>query len=151
LISLYPYLKWLHILGAIAGLGANFTYPVWLRLARRDPNATEFTLKGIESVEKVANAGYATVLITGVSMVLIAKIPWSTPWLLAALTLFATIGVVIAVLYIPAQREQNALAGQPTTAEYQRAEEKTSRAGVIVIILVVAIEFLMTVKPALWR
>jgi uncharacterized membrane protein len=150
MITLYSILKWLHVLGAIAGLGANFTYPIWLRLARSEPGATRFTVRGIESVEKIANAGYATVLITGVSMVLLAGISWTTPWLLSALVLFALIGIVIGVYYVPAQKKQHTLADRPTSPEYLAAEERASRVGVLVILLVVAIEFLMTVKPALW-
>jgi uncharacterized membrane protein len=148
--SLYPYFKWLHILGAIAALGANFTYPIWLRLARKEPSSTRFTLHGIEAVEKIANAGYAILLLTGVAMVLLANIPWTTPWLLSALVLLAIVIFVVAAFYVPAQKKQQALVDKPTSAEYLAAEDRAARFGVLVILLVVAIEFLMTVKPALW-
>ena len=42
MLALLPYLKWLHILSAIAALGANFTYPIWTRLAAKDPASTRF-------------------------------------------------------------------------------------------------------------
>lgn len=148
--SLYPYLKWLHVLGAIAALGANFTYPIWTRLARKDPNATRFSLRGIEAVEKVANAGYAILLLTGVAMVLLANIPWTTPWVLSALILLGVVIFVVAAFYVPAQKKQHSLVINPTSSEYLAAEDRTSRFGVLVIVLVVAIEFLMTVKPVLW-
>ncbi|MEX2160693.1 MAG: DUF2269 family protein [Anaerolineales bacterium] len=150
MLALLPYLKWLHILGAIAALGANFTYPIWLRLARRDPVATRFTLHGIESVEKVANLGYALLFLTGVAMLLVGNIPWSTPWVLSSLVLFAVVGFIAGVLYIPVQKKQNALADKATSPEYLAAEERTNRIGILVILLVVLIEFLMTVKPRLW-
>lgn len=145
-----PYLKWLHILGAIAALGANFTYPIWLRLARREPGATQFTLHGIEAVERVANTGYALLFLTGVTMLLVGGIPWTTPWILSGLVLFFAVGFIAGVFYLPAQKAQNKLADNPTSPEYLAAEERTSRIGILVIILVVLIEFLMTVKPALW-
>ena len=150
MIVLFPYLKWLHILGAIIGLGASFTYPLWLKVAKRQPANTSFIVHGIESVEKVANLGYAVVLITGIAMVLVAGIPFTTSWLLTALILFASIGVVVGVLYLPAQKAQAALADRPESPEYLAAEERTTRILVAVILLVVAIEFLMTVKPRLW-
>ncbi len=150
MLVLLPYLKWLHILGAIAALGANFTYPIWLQLARKEPSATRFTLHGIEAVEKVANSGYAVLFLTGVAMLLVGGIPWTTPWVLTGLILFFVVGGSAGALYIPAQKKQNALADNPTSVEYLAAEDRASRIGAIVIILVVLIEFLMTVKPALW-
>lgn len=150
MIVLFPYLKWLHILGAIIGLGASFTYPLWLKLARRQPANTRFIVNGIESVEKVANLGYVTVLITGIAMMLVAGIPFTTSWLLTALILFVSIGIVVGVLYVPAQKNQAALADNPQSPEYLAAEERVTRILVAVILLVIVIEFLMTVKPRLW-
>ena len=150
MLALLPYLKWLHILSAIAALGANFTYPIWTRLAAKDPASTRFTLHGIEAVEKLANAGYALLLITGIAMLLVGGIPWTTPWVLSGIILFVIVGAIAGTLYVPAQRKQFALADNPTSAEYKAAEERTSRIGILVILLVVLIEFLMTVKPALW-
>jgi len=151
MLALLPYLKWLHILSAIAALGANFTYPIWTRLAAKEPASTRFTLRGIEAVEKLANAGYALLLITGIAILLVGNIPWTTPWVLSGLILFVIVGAIAGTLYIPAQRKQNALADKPTSPEYKAAEERTNRIGVLVILLVVLIEFLMTVKPHLWE
>jgi uncharacterized membrane protein len=150
MLALFPYLKWLHILAAIAALGANFTYPIWTRLAAKDPASTRFTLHGIEAVEKFANTGYALLLITGIAMLLVGGIPFSTPWVLSALILFAIVGAIAGMFYVPAQRKQIALADNTTSAEFLAAQERTNRIGILVILLVVLIEFLMTVKPALW-
>jgi uncharacterized membrane protein len=150
MLALLPYLKWLHILGAIAALGANFTYPIWLRQAAKDPASTRFTLHGIEAVEKVANGGYALLLLSGIAMLFAGNIPWTTPWVLSGIILFVIVGFVAGALYVPAQKAQIALSDKPTSREYKAAEERTSRIGILVILLVVLIEFLMTVKPALW-
>ena len=150
MLALLPYLKLLHILGAVTALGANFTYPIWLRLGRKETSATRFALHGIEAVEKVANSGYVVLLLTGVAMLYVGGIAWTTPWVLTGLILFFVVGGIAGVLYIPAQRKQNALSDNPTSSEYLAAEDRASRTGVVVIILVVIIEFLMTVKPALW-
>lgn len=150
MLALLPYLLWLHILGSITALGANFTYPIWLRLARKEPAATRFTLHGIEAVEKVANTGYALLLITGIAMLLVGGIPWTTPWVLSGLVLFVIVGAIAGALYVPAQKKQIVLANNPESPEYKAAEERTSQIGILVILLVVLIEFLMTVKPALW-
>ena len=150
MLALLPYLKFIHILSAIVALGANFTYPVWQRLANKDPKSTRFSLHGIEAVEKLANPGYAMLLLSGIAMLFVGNIPWTTPWVLSGLILFVIVGAIAGILYIPAQRKQIALADKPESAEYKAVEERTSRIGVIVLVLVVVIEFLMTVKPALW-
>jgi len=150
MLAFLPYLKWLHILGAIAALGANFTYPIWLRLARREPESTRFTLHGIEAVERIANTGYGLLLLTGIAMLFVSGIPWTTPWVLSGLILFVIVGAIAGLLYIPAQKKQVALADKPTSPEYIAADERTSRIGILVILLVVLIEFIMTIKPALW-
>lgn len=150
MLGLLPYLKWLHILGAITRLGASLTFPIWLRLARREPSAVRFTVRGIEVIEKVANAGYATVLLSGVGMVLATNLPWTTPWLLSALVLFGVIGLVIGVFYLPTQKKLIGYAEQPASPEYLAAQKRAIAVMIVVIILVVSIEFLMTVKPALW-
>ncbi len=150
MLALLPYLLWLHILGAITALGANFTYPIWLRLARREPDSTRFALHGIEAVERIANAGYGVLFLTGIAMLFVGGIPWTTPWVLSGLILFFVVGAIAGLLYIPAQKKQNALAEKPTSPEYLATEERTSRLGILVILLVVLIEFLMTVKPTLW-
>lgn len=113
MFALLPYLKWLHILGAITALGANFTYPIWLRLARKDPASTRFTLHGIEAVERVANTGYAVLFLTGIALLLVGGISWTTPWVLAGLVLFLMVGFIAGVFYIPAQKAPNT--GQPRT------------------------------------
>lgn len=83
-------------------------------------------------------------------MVLLANIPWTTPWVLSALILLGVVIFVVAAFYVPAQKKQHSLVINPTSSEYLAAEDRTSRFGVLVIVLVVAIEFLMTVKPVLW-
>lgn len=149
MLALLPYLRWLHILGAIAALGANFTYPIWLRLARKEPSATAFTMRGIEAVERVANAGYVLLLLTGIAMILVGNIPWTTPWLLSGIVLFVVLGFIAGVFYVPAQKKQIAFAEKPSSPEYKAAEERANLIGTLVIVLVVLIEFLMTVKPTL--
>jgi hypothetical protein len=69
---------------------------------------------------------------------------------LSGLILFVIVGAIAGLLYIPAQKKQVALADKPTSPEYTAAEERTSRIGILVILLVVLIEFIMTIKPALW-
>lgn len=149
---LYLILKWLHVLSAITALGANFTYPIWLRVAGREAQAKRFALRGISRVEILANIAYGVLLITGFSMLFVGKLPITTPWVLTAIVLYIIMGGIAARGYTPALRKQIQLAETPgpESAEYQTVEERSNRIGIVIVLLAVIIEFLMTVKPALW-
>lgn len=75
---LYLTIKWLHILLAIAAIGANLTYSVWIaRAARSSPETLSFTLKGVKILESwVAHPAYTLLLVTGVGMVVISGLKW---------------------------------------------------------------------------
>jgi uncharacterized membrane protein len=146
----YAWIKWLHVLGAIIALGANLTYPIWDTQARKDPKSTKFMLGGITALEKWAGVGYATLVLSGVAMILLAGYAWTTPWIISSLGLFVVVGFIAGRFYSPALRAQAALADKPESAEYEAAEVRSAKIGILVILLVVLIELLMTVKPALW-
>ncbi len=149
---LYLILKWLHVLSAITALGANFTYPLWTRIAAGDAANTRFALRGISKVEILANIAYGVLLVTGFTMVFVGRLPLTTPWILSAIILYIIMGGLAARGYTPALRKQIQLAEipGPTSEEYKIAEEHSNRLGMILVLIAVAIEFLMTVKPALW-
>lgn len=47
-MTLYEFLKFLHVLLAIVAVGANATYGIWLARAAREPEHTGYALKGIQ-------------------------------------------------------------------------------------------------------
>ena len=53
---LYLLLKWLHVLLAIAAVGTNLTYGVWIARARRQPELLPFALRGVKLLDdRIAN------------------------------------------------------------------------------------------------
>lgn len=150
MLALLPYLKWLHILSAIVAVGANVTYLVWMRAAEKDKSATAFALKGIARLEKLANPAYGLLFLSGIAMLFVGSIPWTTPWVLSGIILFVVIAALGGAGYSPALRKQTQLADKPDSAEYRAAEERANRIGIAIILLASVVEFLMTVKPALW-
>ena len=50
-MTLYLAVKFLHILMAIAAVGFNASYAVWLVRARRHPEHLEFALKGVKFMD----------------------------------------------------------------------------------------------------
>lgn len=63
---LYLVFKWIHVLSAIAALGSNFTFAIWLASAARNPQALTYTLQTIKLIdERLSNWAYRLLLITG--------------------------------------------------------------------------------------
>lgn len=150
---LYNTLKWLHILAAIVGLGANATYGLWLARVARHPEALAFTLKTIKLIDdRMANVAYALSLVTGLLLVWLGPYPLTAPWLMVALGLYALTLLLGLFGYSPTLRRQIHLAETvgPDAPEYAATARRGTLIGVTLAVLVVAIEFLMTTKPALW-
>ena len=152
-MSGYLFLKWFHVLMAITAFGANITYGLWLARADREPQHLAFALRGVKALDdRVANPAYGILLITGMAMVYLGRIPWTTPWLLASLILYVILVVIAAAGYTPTLRRQIASldAGGPNSPEYQTLTARATRLGILLAVIVVIIVFMMVAKPTLW-
>jgi uncharacterized membrane protein len=150
---LYLYLKWLHVLAAIVAVGANVTYGLWLARASANAEHLPFTLRGIKTLDDwVANPAYALLLITGLAMAFVAPLPLTTPWLLTALVLYVVTLLVGLLGYSPTLKRQIAALDAEGfgSANYKALAGRGTLLGVVLALLVIAIVFLMVVKPGLW-
>jgi uncharacterized membrane protein len=150
---LYLLLKWLHILLAITALGANITYTFWIIRATRNPEALSFTLRGIKLLDgRIANPAYGFLLITGIAMVLVSELSFSTPWISISIALFVVVILVAAIGYTPTLRKQIELAESvgPESREYLAVARRGTILGIVLGVLVVAITYFMVTKPQLW-
>jgi uncharacterized membrane protein len=148
-VSWYLLLKYIHVLLAITAVGSNITYAVWNARAAMEPAHASFALRGIAFLDnRVANPAYGLLLITGLALVVIGH--WGLRgWVVAALILFV-ITVVVAVGFF-----SRALRGQiqaldtegQTGPAYQRLTSQARTYGIVTAVLVLAIVFLMVVKP----
>lgn len=152
-MTLYLFLKWVHVLAAITALGANLTYLVWIRLGERNQPNLLHTLRGIQFLdERIANPAYGVVVVSGLLMVWVNKLSLLTSWITIPLILVAVVTVLGIAIYSPALRRQiqTAEADGPSSASYQAASRRASLTGALTTVLVVAIVFVMVVKPVLW-
>jgi uncharacterized membrane protein len=150
---LYLLLKWLHVLAAIVAVGANVTYGIWISRASRTPDVLPFTLRGIKLIDdRVANPAYVALLITGFLMVFVNRFSLTTPWLLVSLVLYGVLVPLGLLGYTPTLRRQiHVLDSEGVSSPtYQALARRGKLLGIILAILVIAIVFLMVVKPALW-
>lgn len=152
-MALFSILKTLHILSAIAAVGANFTYRVMLARAARQPDTLVFTLTTIRFLDsRLANPAYGLLLLTGLAMAFTIPVPLTTPWVLSALILYVLVALLGSVVFAPVFRRQIELAGRegPQSQAYQAASRQGQVLGIAVTLIVVVIVILMVSKPALW-
>ena len=153
-MTLYTLLKFLHVLAAIVAVGANVTYGVWFARAARDPGHLAFALRGVKTLDdRLANPAYGVLLITGVALLLAGGLPWTTPWLLTSLVLYAVLLLLGLRMYTPVLRNQIALleAESPNSEAYRRLAARGQRLGALIAVVVLLIIYLMVTKPVLWR
>ena len=146
----YQWLKLVHVVAAIVAVGTNLTYFVWLRLIRERSERSAFVLEGIQRLDRrLANPAYVILPVTGIVMVLIGDLGFSTFWIATAIGLYVVMGAFAGIFFSPALRRQTALAGGAGGAEgdYAAAARRTTTTGVVTMLLIGAIVFLMVMKP----
>ena len=147
----YSLLKLVHILFAITAVGSNITYGVWQGLAGNSPEHEAFVLRGIKFLDnRVANPAYGLLLVTGLIM---AFWHWSltTHWIVAAIILYVVLIGVAVAFYSPALTEQIRSVERDghNSSAYQAASRRAALIGAGLFLPVLAILFMMVVKPAL--
>ena len=150
---LFLLIKWIHVLSAITAVGANVTYGIWIGRASREPNVLPFVLRNIRLIDqRIANPCYGLLLLTGLTMAFMTRLPLTTPWLLTALILYAIAALLGIVVYAPISRRQMRLLESEgfESPVYRSVAKQSTWLGILVTIDVVIIVFLMVVKPALW-
>lgn len=151
-MTLYAVLRFIHVLLAITAVGSNITYGVWIARAARAPQHLDYVLRGVKLLDdRIANPAYGLLLVTGVSMLYVGRVPWQTPWILTALILYVLMVGLGLAGYTPALRAQieTLRAEGPDAAGYLRIARRARWLGIVEAVLVVAIVFLMVTKPAL--
>jgi uncharacterized membrane protein len=151
-VDWYLPLKFVHVLSAIAAVGTNLTYFVWLAAMRSKPQGEQaFALQTIQKLDmRLANPAYAILPITGIIMVLVADgLGFTTFWVLVAIVLYIVVGILAGAVFGPALRRQAELAatgdiGSPT---YEAAARRTRTTGITTMLPIAVILYLMLLKP----
>lgn len=148
-MNAYPWIKLVHVLAAIVAVGTNVTYFWWLRRVRREPAHDAFVLDGLRTLDaRLANPAYVVPL-TGIAMVLVGDLGFSTGWIAAAIVLYIVMGAFAGIVFSPALRRQleMAVSGDSGSPGYAAAARRTMTTGTITMVMIVAIVILMVVKP----
>jgi uncharacterized membrane protein len=149
-VDTYLWLKLIHVVAAIVAVGTNVTYFVWLSRLKRASGADTAILLGIKALDsRLANPAYVVLPVTGILMVINERLGFTTFWILAAIVLYAAVGVAAGALFSPALRRQVALAedGQTESPEFAHASQRTILTGLITMVPIAGILYLMVMKP----
>ena len=147
----YTVAKFLHVLFAIIAVGYNASYGLWLARAAREPAGTQlFALRTIKFMDdRIANPLYGLLALSGLFMVFTAGYPLTTLWIAAALVLYVialaiAFGAITPNLRVALRALETDGAGSAT---YTGAMARGRRFGILISVVVLAIVFLMVVKP----
>jgi hypothetical protein len=151
-VDWYLPLKLVHVLSAIVAVGTNVTYFVWLVAMRGRSQAEQgFALQTIKALDsRLANPAYGILPLTGVVMILVADVvEFTTFWIIAAIVLYALVGVIAGVFFAPSLRRQTELVATDGSASgaYEAAARRTRTTGLITMLPVAGILYLMVLKP----
>lgn len=152
MFSFYLVLKYIHIFAAITAVGANITYGVWIARSQRDPSHTGFALKGIQFIDnRIANPAYGVLLLTGLLMVFVGNLAFTSLWIILALILFAIVVVIGVGFFTPVLRNQIRLvdSGDTSSPEFERLARRSQIIGPLLGIVVALILVMMVFKPTL--
>ena len=152
-MSLFVIVKLLHVLLAIIAVGFNATYGVWLARVAREPVPTQsFVLYGIKRLDDwFANPAYVLLAVTGVTMVFVGELRFTTFWIAGGIVLWAIAVALGFFVYTPMLRNQiRALeTSGPESEDYGRYASNARFVGILLAVIVVVIVFLMVTKPTL--
>jgi uncharacterized membrane protein len=162
--GLVPWLLFLHVLAAIAGLGPTFAFPIIGGMGGREPRFGNFATRvSFRVSERLVEPLVLTMPVTGVLMIWAAEIdPFvrGSRWLLVAIILYVIDLSIALLIQRNAVKRVIALtggeSGPPPDAppsgpppELPGAVAAVQRNGMILALILLAIIFLMVMKPNL--
>lgn len=157
MFEVFPWLLFLHVMAAIIAFGPTFAFSIIGAMSGAEPQHANFATRVSHRIGDILVEPFAiSMLVTGVLMIWAAQIPVFDPnwrWLQVAIVLYlAALGLSLFVSRPNVKRiialsgGEGAPAGPPP-AEMLSAIGTVQRVGMILTVLLVAIVFLMVVKP----
>ena len=148
--GLYTTIKFIHILAAIIAFGFNATYAIWILRAQRNPQHTDFALRGVKFMDDYfANPAYILLLLSGLGMVFVARYQLTTFWIAGGIVLWIIAIILGYGVYTPTLRRQIKVlaASGPEGAEFRALGTRGTIVGITLAVLVLLIVVLMVFKP----
>jgi uncharacterized membrane protein len=155
--ELFPWLLFLHVLAAIVAFGPTFAFPIIGAMSGHEPQHANFAVRATHRIGDLLVEPFAiSMFITGALMIWSAGIPVferDARWLLVAIVLYLVALLLSFFVSRPNVKKVIALSrgdgppSGPPPPEMLSAISVVQRVGMILLVLLVAIVFLMVVKP----
>ena len=148
-LSVFLFLKFLHVVFAVVAVGFNLSYGFWLFRARQNPKDLLFVLRNIKLMDHaLANPAYMGLGLTGPLMVWLGGYSWHAFWIWMSALLLVAAAILGILVYAPLlNRQIQALEkGGPGSKEYKTFERQAILLGLGLWVLVAVIIFLMVTK-----
>jgi uncharacterized membrane protein len=140
----------IHVAAALVGFGATFSYPVLQLLGERgDRRHLAFALAAIAAISRYV-AVPATLVVGATGIFQVADGPYSLHdrWVVLGLALYLGVMAVAIGFLAPRYRRAGAAAAAGDATAYRTAIRGVTVVGPLVALAVLAIVFLMELKPA---
>lgn len=155
--EVFPWLLFLHVMAAIVAFGPTFAFSIIGAMGGAEPQHANFATRASHRIGDILVEPFAiSMAVTGALMMWAAEIPLldrSTRWLLLGIVLYlVALGLSLFVSRpnvkrIIALSSGDAPPSGPPPAEMLRSIGVVQRIGMVLTVLLVAIVFLMVVKP----
>ena len=150
-----PFLLFLHVMGAILAFGPTFAYSIMGAMAGREPQHANFSARQTEAIgNKLVYPLAIFQGVSGVLLILAANRDLATEtWLGIGIVLYAitlTYALTIqrnALLRLIDLSSTPPAPGSPPSPEIPATVKKIQRGGIFLGLMIVAIVYLMVVKP----
>ena len=158
-MNLFPWLLFVHILGAIIAFGPTYSHRFIGAMGGAEPIHRNFALRVSEKLAHTQTLPLAYLQgVTGIGLILTGGVDlFKSAWLLVAIVLYAVaLGYAIGVQTPIVKRMIELTAGGPPPAgaapsgpppEAAALVKKLQQGGMLLGVLIVAIVFLMVIKP----
>lgn len=159
--ELYPWLLFVHVLAAIIAFGPTFAFSIIGAMGGKEPQHANFATRVSRRIGSILVEPFAvSMLLTGALLIWVGQIPLferDARWLVVAIVLYAVALLLSFLVSGPAVRRIIALTGGqggssttpggPPPPELLQSIGTVQRTGMVLTLLIIAIVFLMVVKP----
>ncbi|HLI97055.1 MAG TPA: DUF2269 family protein [Candidatus Baltobacteraceae bacterium] len=147
---MYQIIVFIHVLSAIAAVGYNATYAVWLARGSMEREHLLFALRGIKFMDdRVANPAYGLLLITGIAQVIMSHRSWHETWIELAIVLWVILAVIGFAAYSPTLKREIQLLSERSQddPEFVALDRRGTVLGATLMIIALVIVGLMVFRP----
>jgi hypothetical protein len=149
-MTIYSLLVLIHVIAAVAGLGASFALPVVMNYPKTAEQA-RFSLELNKKIEVFAKYGSITLLITGLIMGFMFPALFTTGWYIASLIIYMAVQVIVAGIMPKKVAKMSEIItsykGEDLPASYKELTGKLRPYNMILHTSAIILIILMSLKP----